>query len=231
MASPHAEQPLLIVSVSDVAILEFAEIAKLSLASTSAETKQIQSGNHPDIITITGENNRIYIKHIEALKPLLAHRAKKRVIIIPHADHILAEAASALLKVLEEPSISTRFLLGAKSKRGILPTIRSRCRIVFAGRGIAEETPLNANDVLTRLSELRKAEPFSEEELGNIARLVHHFAGIGESSPALLRVAIRLRDYYKTSSIAGGNTKLAADILLASLVNLRNTTVYANQTS
>lgn len=231
VASPHAEQPLLLISSSDTVIFSFAEIAKISLASTEAEKKQIQSGNHPDIFTITGENNRIYIKHIEALKPLLVHRAKKRIVIIPHADQILTQAASALLKILEEPSISTRFLLGAKSKRAILPTIRSRCRVLFAAQETQEEDIIDTKALLHKLSGMRKPEPFSEEELQGIARLIHTLALDGQSNPALFQVALRLRDYYKTATTTGGNTKLAADILLASLANLRNTVVYVNHTS
>lgn len=231
VASHHAEQPLLLISPSEQKILEYAEIAKLSLASTQQETKQIQSGNHPDIFTIIGENNKIHIKHIDTIKPLLAHRAKKRLLIIPHADQILGEAASALLKMLEEPSASTRFLLGSKSKRGILATIRSRCKVIFVQEKAAEHTLINTDEFLTRLSGLRKAEPFSAEELEDIARLVHRIAQSGASSPALMRVAMRLRDYYKIAAFPGGNTKLAADILLASLAELRNTVVYDNHTS
>ncbi len=231
VASSHAEQPLLVISSSEKTILECIETAKLTLAITDNEKKQVQSNNHPDIFTITGEKDRIYMKDIEAFKPLLAHRARKRLVLIPHTDQILPEAASALLKILEEPSVSTRFLLGATSKRGILPTIRSRCRIVFAGDTIAEDSAIDTEEFLHRLSGLRKAEPFSEQDLQDIARLVHRLALTATASPALFRVSQRLRDYYKTASVPGGNTKLAADILLASLAELRNTVVYVNHTS
>ncbi|OGY30759.1 MAG: hypothetical protein A3C02_03180 [Candidatus Andersenbacteria bacterium RIFCSPHIGHO2_02_FULL_45_11] len=231
VTSSSAEQPLLVISASQQSVLDHIETAKRALGATEQEQKQIASGNHPDIFTIVGEKNRIYIKDIEALKPLLAHKARKRLVLIPHADQLLPEAASALLKILEEPSPSTRFLLGAKNKRGILPTIRSRCRVIFAGKEMAKDSTINTDEFLTRLSGLRKADPFSEEELEGITRLVHGLAQSGTATPALLRVSQRLRDYYKTASIPGGNTKLAADILLASLANLRNTISYVNHTS
>lgn len=231
VASPTAEQPLLVISSSEKIILECIETAKFALATTAQEQTQITSGNHPDIFTIIGEKDRIYMKDIEALKPLLMYRAGKRLVLIPHADQILPEAASGLLKILEEPSTSTRFLLGAKSKRGILPTIRSRCRIIFAGSDIGEKHAINTEEFLTRLSGLRKPEPFSEQDLQDIAGLLHHLAEQGTVSPALFRVSQRLRDYYKIASIPGGNTKLAADILLASLAELRNTVSYVNHTS
>ncbi len=223
IASEYAEQPLLLVSSSEKIIIDFFDIAKSAFAKTDAEKKQILSHNHPDVFTIEGENNRIYIKHIEAIKPLLVHRAKKRLVLIPRADTILSEAASALLKTFEEPSVATRFLLGAKSKRGILPTIRSRCRIVFAGSTIIEELPMDTDEALTRLSSMRKPEPFSEEDLTDIAQLIHILATDGEVTPALIQTSIRLKEYYKIAAIPGGNAKLAADILLASLAQLRNT--------
>lgn len=238
MTSPDAEQPLLLVSPSEKNILLLVETAKLALASydlpagrQELEKKQIQSGNHPDIFTIIGENNTVYMKHIEALKPLLSHRAKKRLVIIPHADHILSEGTSALLKVLEEPSSATRFLLGAQSQRGIIPTLRSRCRVLFVGGKIAADVSIHTDALLQQLSELRRPDSFSEEDLRNVALLIHHMAKEGIASGALFRVAKRLKDYYKIAAIPGGNTKLAADILLASLANLRNTVLYANHTS
>lgn len=231
VVSDSAEQPLLLISSSQQRILEYIKTAKHALAITPQEQKQITSGNHPDIFTIIGEKNRIYVKDIEALKPLLAHKARKRLVLIPHADQILPAAASALLKILEEPSPSTRFLLGTKNKRSILSTIRSRCRVLFVGEETNQATSINTDEFLTRLSGLRKADPFSDEELQDIARLVHSLARAGTATPALLRVSQRLKDYYKTASIPGSNTKLAADILLASLAELRNTISYVNHTS
>ncbi len=43
-------------------------------------------------------------------------------------------AANALLKILEEPPSSVYFILVSSSWRKLLPTIRSRCRMVVFGR-------------------------------------------------------------------------------------------------
>lgn len=52
-----------------------------------------------------------------------------KLILIPEAELITPEAASALLKTLEEPSPKTTFILATKRLEDILPTIRSRCQI------------------------------------------------------------------------------------------------------
>lgn len=52
-----------------------------------------------------------------------------RVVLIQGADRMNANAANALLKVLEEPPAGVLFLLTAGSQAAVLPTIRSRCSV------------------------------------------------------------------------------------------------------
>ena len=54
----------------------------------------------------------------------------KRVVLIENAEQMTPQAQNALLKSIEEPEESTHFLFTADSLRAILPTIRSRSRIV-----------------------------------------------------------------------------------------------------
>jgi DNA polymerase-3 subunit delta' len=54
--------------------------------------------------------------------------AKFRVVVIEDADRLTDSAANALLKVIEEPGLSTIWLLCAPTLTDVLPTIRSRCR-------------------------------------------------------------------------------------------------------
>lgn len=54
----------------------------------------------------------------------------KRVIIVDSSDDLEGGAANALLKSLEEPPIGTYFMLIAHNPARLLPTIRSRCRVL-----------------------------------------------------------------------------------------------------
>lgn len=69
-------------------------------------------------------------------KPTMGER---RAIIVDPADDLEQGAVNALLKVLEEPPAGTYFLLVAHQPGRLLPTIRSRCRILrFAALSSAE---------------------------------------------------------------------------------------------
>jgi DNA polymerase III subunit delta' len=60
-------------------------------------------------------------------KPTLGER---RAIVIDPADDMEKGAVNALLKVLEEPPAGTHFLLVAHQPGRLLPTVRSRCRVL-----------------------------------------------------------------------------------------------------
>ena len=64
-----------------------------------------------------------------ALKP---HRSPRRVILISPADRIRPDAASVLLKMVEEPPPDLSFIMIAEDLDAILPTLRSRCVLLHA---------------------------------------------------------------------------------------------------
>ena len=93
--------------------------------------RKIKSGSHPDIILIKPSGQFIKIEQIRDLRLIITmkpYSAKLRVVIIDDAQTMNQAAANALLKVLEEPPDRTVFILIAKNKRDLLPTITSRCQ-------------------------------------------------------------------------------------------------------
>lgn len=81
----------------------------------------------------TAPATQIKIEQIRALEDFVfigSHRQGRRVVIIEPADALNANAANALLKVLEEPPPHVHFLLVTSRWRNLLPTLRSRCRRV-----------------------------------------------------------------------------------------------------
>lgn len=63
-----------------------------------------------------------------------SHRGGHRVILIYPIEMLRSDAANTLLKSLEEPPASTVFILLADRLDRVLPTIRSRCRLIAAPR-------------------------------------------------------------------------------------------------
>jgi DNA polymerase III delta prime subunit len=92
---------------------------------------------HPDFKLLRPEKAEGALK-IEEVRDLISWNrgkpqiAKKKVAIISPAHALNLQAANALLKTLEEPSLDSLFIL-VTNKPGLLPaTIRSRChKIVF----------------------------------------------------------------------------------------------------
>lgn len=108
-------------------------------------------GSHPDIIVVETlpssadeekkreegkpyqRKRNIAIDQVRALQQRLTTRptlGARRAIIIDPADDLERSAANALLKSLEEPPQGTYFLLVTHRLGRLLPTIRSRCRLL-----------------------------------------------------------------------------------------------------
>ena len=90
-------------------------------AKKKAEGKPYQTKRN-----ITVDQVRDMIRRL-ATKPTMGER---RAIIVDPADDMEKSAVNALLKALEEPPAGTYFLLIAHQPGRLLPTIRSRCRIL-----------------------------------------------------------------------------------------------------
>ena len=109
------------------------------------------AGEHPDILTVTyGPKDKKAQSAQEAGKPFELARSiriiqirdmqrrltvrptlgSRRVVIINPADDMERAASNALLKSLEEPPVGTFFILVTHRPARLLPTIRSRCRIL-----------------------------------------------------------------------------------------------------
>ncbi len=110
-----------------------------------------EGASHPDILVLTHppkddkedrkraegkpyERARsIRIAQVREMQRRLSTRptmGTRRVIVIDPADDLERNAANALLKSLEEPPAGTFFLLVAHRPARLLPTIRSRCRML-----------------------------------------------------------------------------------------------------
>lgn len=62
----------------------------------------------------------------------LLHLNQKAPLIIKNAERLTPEAQNALLKTLEEPPNAAEIILETTDEDLLLPTIRSRCKIIYA---------------------------------------------------------------------------------------------------
>jgi DNA polymerase III subunit delta' len=73
------------------------------------------------------------VRELQDFVAMARHTGNAKVVVIQPADRLHLSAANALLKMLEEPSAVTHFLLVTDRAQQLLPTVRSRCyRIDFS---------------------------------------------------------------------------------------------------
>lgn len=92
----------------------------------------LEAGAHPDCTVLPHETQAAEIP-VAQVRDEVISRAREsalmsqgRVFIIPGVERLRPEAANALLKVLEEPSPGSCFIMTCRQRQGILATIRSR---------------------------------------------------------------------------------------------------------
>jgi DNA polymerase-3 subunit delta' len=158
-----------------------------------ASCRLIATGNHPDLLVVRPEaldddgeegddaddseggkakSKLIRIAQVRSVIDRLgvgSHQGGRRIVLLYPAEAMHSESANSLLKVLEEPPAGTLFILISDHPRNLLPTIRSRARLLpfqqpsieqslawLAGQGVADAgdalalcagAPLHARDL------------------------------------------------------------------------------------
>jgi DNA polymerase III delta prime subunit len=83
----------------------------------------IRLGTIVDDPAIQEPNIRSFVQSPPAL-------GRNRVVVIERADRLTPDAANALLKTIEEPNETARFVMTTSASGRILPTVRSRCLMI-----------------------------------------------------------------------------------------------------
>ena len=177
------------------------------------------AGEHADIITLTNLpkddveakkrddgkpfelKRNISVDQIRRMQQRLTTRptlGSRRVVIIDPSDDMEKGASNALLKSLEEPPVGTFFVLIAHRAGQLLPTIRSRCRILSFPEVseedmqavLARETPKAAPAMRDAAIAAASGSPgaaidFVELDLGQMHGLMRQIAERGDASFAL----------------------------------------------
>ena len=95
--------------------------------------RDVMSGTHPDVVRLATEKLLITMEEVKGLIGEAQRRpwtGRWRVILVEDADRMAERTTNVLLKSIEEPPSQTVWLLCTPSADDVLPTIRSRCRLV-----------------------------------------------------------------------------------------------------
>jgi DNA polymerase-3 subunit delta' len=94
---------------------------------------QVAARTHPDLAVLASDRVTITIDEVRRLVASSQYSpsvARYRVIVLEDADRMTERTSNVLLKALEEPPPRTVWILCAPSEADLLPTIRSRVRVV-----------------------------------------------------------------------------------------------------
>jgi DNA polymerase-3 subunit delta' len=110
------------------------QAATADFCDECSSCRKIDSGAHPDVMTISVEEETTVIKiaqvrRVLSLLELQPLEGRNKVFIIDPADLLNPEAANALLKGLEEPPENSFFILITVNVHELLLTVRSRCQV------------------------------------------------------------------------------------------------------
>lgn len=107
------------------------------------------AGSHADVTLVRTERLSIKVDEVRELvrKAAMAPTGERwQVLVVEDADRLTEQAADALLKSVEEPASRTVWLLCAPTVEDVVPTIRSRCRLLV----LRTPPPAAVADVLVR---------------------------------------------------------------------------------
>jgi DNA polymerase III subunit delta' len=134
----------------------------LEVAPANPVARRIAARAQPDLLVIERTvnergvlRNQIAVEDIRRTVPFFGSTAGEggwRIAIVDAVDDLNRFGANALLKVLEEPPKRALLLLVAHSAARVVPTLRSRCRIVTL-------RPLAERDVAAAAAAATQSEP------------------------------------------------------------------------
>jgi DNA polymerase-3 subunit delta' len=143
-----------------------------SKAAGDPADRQIAQGSHPNLIHLTrpanertpGFKTQITVEEIRRLNRFFQGTTagdRWRIAIVDPADDMNRNAANALLKILEEPPARALFLITNHLPGRLLPTIRSRCRVLRFKplKPKSLEAVLQSFDLAVTETEMRAALP------------------------------------------------------------------------
>jgi DNA polymerase-3 subunit delta' len=157
----------------------------LAVDPDNRAARRVASEAHSDLLVLervigdTGKLNRnIRVDQVRRSVSFFGSTAGEggwRVAIVDAVDELQGEGENALLKVLEEPPSRSLLLLVSNAPGRVLPTIRSRCRLLTlrplaaadVARGVAAALGRDAND-----NEVREAAALAEGSIGRALMLL-----------------------------------------------------------
>ena len=176
--------------------------------------RQVLSGTHPDVTILRTE--QVIIRIDEARR--LVERAyfspslgRYRVIVVEDADRMAERTSNVLLKALEEPPERTVWILCAPSDADLLPTIRSRVRVLrLREPEVADVARLIASRTGVSEARAEQAARLAQRHIGMAQRLATDADAMNRREQAL-DAALRVRGVGDAIEVAARIVQVATE--------------------
>jgi DNA polymerase-3 subunit delta' len=177
--------------------------ANLAVPPDHPAARRVAALSHPNLLHLQRDwdDNRkryrseISVAMVRRIIPFLGMTAGEggwRAIIVDPTEEMSVSAANALLKTLEEPPARSLFLLVARSRGVLLPTIVSRCRPIDLSPLTPAETEAAASAAAADFGEVGAG--LAELAAGSPRRLIELQRGDGLTLYELMLRAIERGD-------------------------------------
>ncbi len=97
------------------------------------DCQKLLADSHPDVLVCGADGKPASmdaVRNVIALSHVPPSEGGCRIFIFKNCEKMRYDAQNALLKLLEEPPSYIRILLYTAKKEALLPTVRSRCRLI-----------------------------------------------------------------------------------------------------
>lgn len=173
---------------------------------------QVRAGTHPDAAVLATERVIITIEEVRGLIPTAYYApsiGRYRVLVVEDADRMNEYASNVLLKALEEPPERTIWVLCAPSEADLLPTIRSRARLLRLSTPSVDDVAslLRDRDGLDPVLAERAAR-LTQQHIGMARRLATD-AGALERREQTIAAALSVDTLGEAMRVAGDLVKVA----------------------
>ena len=174
---------------------------------------RIDSGNYPDV-EVVEDPTGIKISQVRELiykASSSSYEGRKKVFILKDVENLRAEAANALLKIIEEPGAGTFFILTSHSLN-IIPTIISRCTAVHIKKKSPEDMGVTSEEYEFFFGDVGEIERYKKSDIdlshpvsyGDIGEHIKNYVKDG-AIESRVKIQKSLRDFM-------GNRKFLEDI-------------------
>lgn len=160
------------------------------------------ANSQTELIHLVAEKTTLTIKQVKDLQiPLIVGARIPRLVWIEEANLLTIPAQNALLKILEEPPELTTFYLSCQSPSMLLPTIRSRTKVIALNQIKISDDPSILADLKLVMSQT------AGDRLANIIKRDR-----SESIVWLSQIEFALKDRLNSHNITPANATTLAKI-------------------